>query len=172
MVGGALSDDIFDCCYNGGDLIAIGGVQYVGGMVGDLEVDNCSLNNCYNIGNIKLSDTDLRVNCGGIVGRTFGSRLENCHNNSQIFIENLDYEENKIGFFTGYAYENGVKCFAENCSVLMYENLPPCGDFDGNYNDILKVTDEEDMPNILDVLGDKFKMGIYGYPILNWQVED
>ena len=67
---------------------------------------------------------------------------------------------------------SGVKCSAENCSVLMYDDLLVYGDFDGNGGDILNVTDEKDMPNILNVLGNKFKMGVTGYPILNWQAEN
>ena len=100
---------IFNFCYNDGNLISIGGRQIVGGIVGYVGVNNYSLNNCYNIGDIKLSDTDLLVNCGGLIGYVFGLRLENCHDNSKIFTENLNYVANKIGLFAGSAY-GGKRC--------------------------------------------------------------
>ena len=43
---------------------------------------------------------------------------------------------------------------------------------DGSNINAFEYTDENDMPNILDVLGNNFKMKTNGYPILNWQVEN
>ncbi len=175
LVGIDGTEQQLNYCYNGGKLIAIGGVQYIGGIIGNKGgVDSHFLNYCYNVGDIKLSDTKLRVNCGGIIGRSHNLNSENCHSKCKIFTENLDYEENKIGLFVGYACRNGnsVKCSARNCSVLKYENLPAYGDFDGETRDISLKTDEKDMVSILEVLGEEFKNGLNGYPILKWQAEN
>lgn len=64
---------------------------------------------------------------------------------------------------------DGTKCFARDCSCLKYDSYIKCGGFDGSQNGLLLQENEENMPDILEVLGDHFKQGTRGYPILSWQ---
>ena len=174
LVGKDDTEEQLNYCYNGGKLIAIGGIQYIGGIIGSIGgVNNHFLNCCYNVGDIRLSDTKLQVFCGGIVGSSSNFNSMNCHSKCKIFTENLDYEKNKIGLFVGYADSSEeLTCSSRNCSVLKYDNLPAFKDFDGEEKDILLKTDEKDMVSILEVLGGEFKNGSNGYPILKWQAEN
>ncbi len=83
-------------------------------------------------------------------------------------------EKLRIGLIgTGYemVYEElHIKSSAENCKALKVGDYKLFPGFDGTISDDCKLCENEsEMPNILDVLGENFKMGPNGYPVLSWQ---
>ena len=174
--GSRISDDFsLKNCYNMGELSARKGFAYVGGIIansnGRMDI---SISCCYNLGDITLSDLKNDVFCGGIVGRSPGLTLNNCHNNCRIITSELNGERNEIGLIVGYAYTgtSKKKCSASDCSSLKYGDCKAWGEFDGDLSGLLLKNTEKDMPDILNVLGENFKMGADGYPILKWQMEN
>ena len=154
-----------------GELIVKKGVIYVGGISGYYL--NSSINDCYNIGNIILKDLKDQTCCGGVIGLGKPANLINCHNNCEITVGDLSEVENHIGLIIGYGSSgNEIKCSAINCSSMEYKNFRVFSEFDGNYDGLSLKTNESDMPDVLDILGDNFQMGKNNYPILNWQIEN
>ena len=102
-----------------------------------------------------------------------GIQLTNCHNNCEIVTKDLTNVNNKIGLVIGHGGEkiDGSKCSSSNCSSLKYNDIGAWSEFDGDTSGLLLQENEKDMQNILDVLGENFKMGLSGYPILTWQTK-
>ena len=86
----------------------------------------------------------------------------------------MNDEKLRIGLIgTGYKkyYEEPqMKCSAENCKALKVGDYRLFRLFDGTISDDCTLCENEsEMPNILEVLGENFKMGPNGYPVLSWQ---
>ena len=81
-------------CYNKADII-VGG--YRGGLVGSC-ILNSTIQKCYNLGNISISDSQEVI--GGICGELItGSRIYNCFNEGNINVNNTS--SNMIGRNSG-----------------------------------------------------------------------
>ena len=113
---------------------------------------------------------------GGIVGAGYSIILNNCNSNFNIKT-NDNGGKTVIGLIgLGWVDDGMQKCSAQKCSALKfgdYELFPKIDggrQFNGTISDDCKIFENEsEMPNILDVLGENFKMGPNGYPILSWQ---
>ena len=66
----------------------------------------------------------------------------------------------------------GPECSCDNCSALKYEDYNASGEFDGDLDGFKVVTSENELPDILEVLGDGYANGSSGFPILRWMVRD
>lgn len=78
------------------------------------------------------------------------------------------------GQIIGFIFKsNGT---VKNCSYLKQQDISEIGHynvtdiegFDIKRFDIRENESEQNMPNIIDVLGENFKMNSNGYPVLNW----
>lgn len=71
-IGGIVGDNQknVENCYNTG---VVSGINYAGGIVGDNSSTKSSLINCYNIGEVKSTDTVAADRVGGVAGRDSGN---------------------------------------------------------------------------------------------------
>ena len=79
----------------------------------------------------------------------------------------LNYRIAYIGLILGLANN----CTASNCSSLSFNDYKAIGAI-GTGADVKELTlcdNEANMPNILEIIGEKFENGPEGYPILSWQ---
>lgn len=103
-----------------------------------------------------------------------GVDLNNCHNSCYIQ-SNVNIDNEGIsgkGLIIGYGAGSSKKCSSLNCSSLRFEDYRACGQFDGDSSGLELKEKESKMPKILEVLGESFKEGSDGYPILSWQAEE
>lgn len=163
---GAGSNINVENCYNAGKLFVNGngidGLSQIGGIVANLT--NGIINNCYNCNILELAGSALGCFAGGILGIGQTTNINNSHNKGQI-ISNANSTESYIGLIIG---RNNTGVVIQNCYYLKFENYTSSGYRSKNVNSI-DVDKENDMPKILDTIGEKFKNGTSQYPILNWQ---
>ena len=146
-------------CYNSGKIIAKGnlGIIRASGIA-----YGCTIEDSYNFGEIETIGTENTKNqIGGISANAERNNITNCYNTGIIKSEAGITENNFIGGICG------INATLTNCSYLSSTAEKGIG----NGTDIAtRVEDEKDMPNILSILGDKFKNSSNSkYPILNWQ---
>lgn len=76
------------------------------------------------------------------------------------------------GLIIGYGAANtGSKCICENCSALKFGDFSAYREFSGELDGFKIVSDENNMIDVLTVLGDSFRASTSGIPILKWQDE-
>ncbi len=139
----------------------------VGGIVGYSK--KSEVNNCYSINNIYVKTKNLNDSyIGGIGGNCSVANIKNCHNIGKIEFDSENLSKKVfIGYIAGSNYNNGV---VDNCSYLKIGDYNGVGTNAGTDNS-KAIEKESEMPSILSIVGDKFKEGKNGYPILRWQEE-
>lgn len=130
---------------------------YAGGITGSSQ-KNGNIDNCYNIGNI----TGTGTNVGEIIGlATENSQLYNSYSSG-----NITASSNSGGGIVGYNQSITIS----NCYYLV--NSVNNGN-DTSVIDGIEFKTEEELKNITETLGEAFKEDINnvnnGYPILTWQ---
>lgn len=129
---------------------SIGGILSVSGNV----------INCYNLGNINVKNTSSSCRIGGIIGtNSMTTVIENVYNTGTI-----SYSEGAIvGLMCGR--NTGT---IQNSKYLNKSNLTGIGNNTGT-NNTEGVDSIAFMPNILSIVGNKFKLDNNGEPVLYWQ---
>ena len=162
-------------CFNNGRVLMITqnndkeDLSYVGGIVGI--ISNGEVKNCYNLNTVEFNiNSNLgKFWCGGITGQIQSSSLNHCYNKGSIHQLNLNCKSNYIGLILGLA----KACTASDCSSLNFaEYVMYVHDGNSNIDNFKKFDDDSNMPNILNILGEKFKLVSNDYPVLSWQVEN
>ena len=170
-IAGSTAGRVANCFNNGKIFMTCNGEKAhcnVGGLIGTGNIGNTEVENCYNLSNIILDiDYSDLIACGGIVGNQPGGDLNNCYNKGNINELSLNCRVAYIGLILGLA----TNCTASNCSSLSF-NAYKATEGIGTGADVKELTlcdDEANMPNILEIIGEKFENGPDGYPILSWQ---
>ena len=179
-------------CYNTGNIeVTNGNIVYAGGIIGFQK--NSTLNHAYNEGTIKITAPNSQSAIGGIVGHIVSSFMYNVINYGNIDVYN-DTTKSFIGGISGACLSSTINLAYDASNKLTdieNENIGECiGESNGNinlsniyavnnqYNIIAKyvvgtiddktVTNIENIPNLLEVLGDKFKI-LNNKIKLNWE---
>ncbi len=162
-------------CFNNGK-IAIScnseaqSLSYIGGIVGI--IDSGEVKNCYNLNTVEFDINSIlgSIRGGGIVGWIEGGSLSSCYNKGTINKLNLNCSVSFIGLILGLAQ----LCTVKDCSSLDFDNYKIYEkDEKSEVDNLTKCADDSTMPNILTILGEKFKsVSSYDYPILSWQIEN
>ena len=128
----------------------------IGGILGK----SGSLSNCYNFGNINVKDNSDFCHIGGVLAQnTFATTIENVYN-----IGTISHLEGAIvGLICGK--NTGT---IQNSQYLNTSGLSSIGDNTGTDN-TRGVDSQTIMPNVLSIVGNKFKLDNAGNPILYWQ---
>lgn len=171
-VSGILNNSTSENCFSVGNLSISTGNNFlaIGGIIGYTQ-ENSILNNSYSINSIINSDgyaTYLYM--GGIVGYGNALTMNNCHDNGIINQNATSGEDLYVGKIAGSNYNNGT---ITNCSYLKQEGYKAIGINYSVVNNNVEINYENQMPNVLDILGASFKKDINhinnGYPLLSWQ---
>ena len=168
-VGYSTNSHIQNCLNIGNLSITTGGGNlHIGGIAGNIA--DTIINNCYNISSITANGNSNNLNVGGIVGYAIAINMNNCHDKGIINQNATSSEYLYVGKIIGANYANGT---ITNCSYLKQENYNYIGVNGGTVNNNNKIENDNQMPNILDILGPAFKEDTNkinnGYPILSWQ---
>ena len=137
----------------------------LGGILGESNSTN-TISNCYNLGDILYNGESVeRAYVGGIVGHIKNATITNCCNNSNI---NATCNNTlAVGAILGNNNNNGL---VDGCYYI--SNIEQ-GIGQGGNDTAIKVDDENNMPDLLLILGNGFKKDTNninnGYPILNWE---
>ena len=173
-ISGNINNDFsIEYCYNAGSIILDGNgkedsevhsIDAIGGITGYSNADP-KINNVYNIGNVTLNNCNgYEMDVGGIVGYAINFILVNGYNTGKI---NANASKINIGGIAGSYYgTNG------SITNAFYSNKDINGIGIANQtNTTIKVEKDEDMPKIIDIIGNAFKLDNKNsiYPILNWQ---
>lgn len=173
-ISGNINNDFsIEYCYNAGSIILDGNgkedsevhsIDAIGGITGYTNADS-KINNIYNIGNVTLNNGNgYEMDAGGIVGYAINFILVNGYNTGKI---NANASKINIGGIAGSYYgTNG------SITNAFYSNKDINGIGIANQtNTTIKVEKDEDMPKIIDIIGNAFKLDNKNsiYPILNWQ---
>ena len=180
-------------CYNTGNIEVTNGLVYAGGIIGH-QRNNSTLNNAYNEGIIKITTPNSQSAIGGIVGYVDDSLINNIVNCGNIEVYN-DTTNSFVGGIVGecpastinFAYDSSNKLSnIENNNIG--ECIGKCGRLSTNLSNIYAVNNQYDiigeyvagtvddktvkniekLPNLLEVLGDKFKI-LNNKIRLNWE---
>ena len=176
-IGGILGggDVRIENCYNSGKITINAKKQIekligIGNIVGTSSNDVLEVNNCFNLGEIEanLTEEDNNIDIGNIIGNSYNLRCNNCYNCGNIIFKNKIAKN--IGQITGSCLSSTLN----NCYGIKESSNNLIGYDKGNniLNDV-KLKEKESMPNILEIIGSKFKEDINnknnGYPILEWE---
>ncbi len=161
-------------CFNNGRVLMISqhndkaDSSYVGGIVG--WVKGGEIKNCYNLNTVEFNiDSNLGIFCCGcICGHLDSGDLSNCFNKGDIHQLSLNCEINYIGLILGLAVYGTVN----DCSSLNFDKYKTHTSGVGVQIGNVTKCDESNLPNIINILGEKFKFVSNDYPVLSWQVEN
>ena len=130
---------------------------YIGGIAGK----TLNIFNCYNIGNINVENSGTWCHIGGVIGRNENTTIiENLYNTG-----NISYSEGaNVGLICGYNIAGTI----QNSKYLNKINLTGIGNNTGT-DKTEGVDTIQQLPDILSILGDKFKLDSNGNVILYWQ---
>ena len=166
IVGYILTTGNVSNCYNIGELENnnTGGPAVSGGIVGWITSSTTlTINNCYNIGEINLKGTAQIAYIGGIAGRGAIVNINNSNNKCRIILDDFTTDYLNIGQIAGIIEGNIKDCYYFN--IQDYNSV---GTIEGT-DESKMVENESDMPNILSIVGNCFKEGPLGYPVLYWE---
>lgn len=114
-----------------GEYPSIGGIVGAGGKWNDGINGMCEINNCYVTGKIRVSESEMSPDIGGIMGWNYLSKITNCYTDV-----NLAYEDGKtdVGGIVGLLRDYGI---CKNCYAIGKNNDGKmiCGEF--AYLDVL-----------------------------------
>ena len=176
-IGGILGsgDARIENCYNNGKITINAKKQIekligIGNIVGTSSNDVLEVNNCFNLGEIEANLTveNNNIDIGNIIGNSYNLRCNNCYNCGNIIFKNKIAKN--IGQITGSCLLSTIN----NCYGIEESSNNLIGYDKGNniLNDV-KLKEKESMPNILEIIGSKFKEDTNninnGYPILEWE---
>ena len=160
-------------CYNAGNINLKATSQttkkiQVGSIVGT--TSDAEMNYCFNIGQINidlLNDNDTTY-IGNITGDSWRGIIGNCYNIGNINVENIEIQ--KIGQIAGRLATSNLS----NCSGIIEENINLIGYEYGSTKDKVTLIEKNEIPNILQVIGQEFENDSnninQGNPILNWEL--
>ena len=172
IAGGNNNKEISNC-YNVGDINLNASCEtthkiFVGSVVGQSLEESSKMINCFNIGEMNigvLNDTDETC-IGNIVGILHLGTMDNCYNKGKMNL--TDVKVQRVGQIAGMIHTATVN----NCYGLIGQIEVIGNHYNSTLNNV-KLVEENEMPDILQVLGENFKADTNninnGYPILNWQ---
>ena len=169
-IAGLINNTNIENCLNLGDLSinTNGGLLVIGGIAG--YTTNAIINNSYNINIINANGNSNNLYVGGIAGYGITINMNNCHDKGIINQNAISDEYLYVAKIIGANYANGT---ITNCSYLKQEGYNDIGVNGGVVTNNKEIEKENQMPNILDILGSAFKEDTNkinnGYPILSWQ---
>ena len=173
-IAGSSAGKLINCFNNGRIHMTCAGNEAecsIGGIVGLASAEGCVVENCYNLNSIEFDlNSDNLSRCGGISGRLGEGLLNNCYNKGKINNLSLNSKPIYIGLILGLAQI----CTITDCSSLNFNDYQIIGAKDRvvKVDNLASYNDDANMPNILEILGEKFKTGLNGYPILSWQLKN
>lgn len=144
---------------------------YVGGIIGSMFM--ATIDNCYNIGDIRMGVMSNSAQVGGIGGMTFS--VSDCYNTGEISYTNQSATEYTAGiagrvvyFFNGMGTGEAVHSKVSNCYCLN-NTSKVLGNTDSSKVKNTAILTEEEMKDKSNYVGFDFKnvwkMGENGYPV-------
>ena len=173
-ISGVIMEGEVNNSYNRGNILVTSNNStngYIGGIIGSNSSSNSIFSNLYDCGNINIYGTfQSNLYAGGIFGYNRDATLENGCNIGNIISNAIVMGTyNEVGLIVGLNHTTGI---IKNSYYLSGFAIQGIGTNWG-VSEISAIDDLQDMPTILETVGDAFKEDNNninnGYPILSWQ---